>query len=119
MPLILGWCENNADIVASRIAGSPKLRLVQWIDHDVAGFFFARFIRTPGRSSGVPVNSIPAASKAIRIFSKVATLLLGGPSSASIRLIVLVPIPALFAKSLAFHRNACRAIRICIPEIID
>ena len=83
MPLILGCRESNADAVASLTIGSAKMRLVLYINHDVAAFFFARFIRTPGRSSGVPVNSIPAASKAFRIFSNVAVLQFGIPSTFS------------------------------------
>ena len=119
MQLILGWRESGEDIVASRIIGSAKLRLVQCIDHDVAAFFFARFIRTPGKSSGVPVNSIPAASKAFRIFSRVCELLLGTESWDSIRLTVLDAISARPAKSSVVQRSALLAALIWIPVIID
>jgi hypothetical protein len=119
MQSTLGCRETNADVSTGRTIGRVKLRFVLYINHGVSAFFFARFIRTPGRSSGVPVNSIPAASKAFRIFSRVCELLLGTESCASIRLTVLDAISARPAKSSVVQRSALLAALIWIPVIID
>ena len=49
------------------------------------------FNRTPGLSSGVPMNSIPAFSKALVIKFRVFILADGNPFPASMRLIVASP----------------------------
>ncbi len=59
------------------------------------------FNRTPGLSSGVPMNSIPAFSSAFFRESIVLILPEGTPSESSNRLIVEIPTPEINAKSIA------------------
>ena len=69
------------------------------------------FRRTPGLSSGVPMNSIPAFSKAFFKESIVLILPEGTPSESSKRLIVEIPIPDIEAKSIAvIFNNALAAL---------
>ena len=69
-------------------------------------------MRMPGRSSGVPINSMPAASKAFLMAFKLAFVLLGTPLVASMRLIVLTLIVLEAASCSMFQFNAARAERI-------
>ncbi len=69
----------------------------------------------PGVSSGVPVNSMPPASKAARTSISVEDRLGGIPSTCSKRLIVRDAIPAFAASSSIDHRNAALADRIWTP----
>jgi hypothetical protein len=73
----------------------------------------------PGRSVGEPMNSMPAASKAVLTSSRVDERLGGTSSTASNRLIVLAVTPALLASCSEVQRRAFRAERICVPVIID
>ena len=75
--------------------------------------------RMPGPSSGVPMNSMPAASNATFISIRVCVRLGGTPSTASNLLMVRRPRPDFSASSSIVHLRAARADRICIPEIID
>jgi len=69
------------------------------------------FNRTPGLSSGVPMNSIPAFSRAFFIESIVLILPEGTPSESSKRLIVEIPIPDIEARSIAvIFNNALAAL---------
>jgi hypothetical protein len=76
-------------------------------------------MRIPGRSSGVPMNSMPAASRAVFIALIVFVDALGACPSASIRLMVFSDSSALSASSCNESPSAARAIFICIPLIID
>ena len=69
-------------------------------------------MRIPGRSSGVPMNSMPAASKAFLIALRLALVLVGTPLVASMRLIVLTLIVLETASCSMFQFNAARAERI-------
>jgi hypothetical protein len=75
--------------------------------------------RTPGPSCGVPMNSMPASSKAFCIACKVWVWLEGMPSRPSILLIVRTEIPVVIDNSVIVHLNAARAARICSLAIID
>lgn len=69
------------------------------------------FNLTPGLSSGDPMNSIPAFSRAFFIESIVLILPEGTPSESSKRLIVEIPIPDIEAKSIAvIFNNALAAL---------
>lgn len=69
------------------------------------------FNRTPGLSSGDPMNSIPAFSKALFKESIVLILPEGTPSESSKRLIVEIPTPDIEAKSVAvIFNNALAAL---------
>ena len=67
------------------------------------------FKRTPGLSSGVPMNSIPAFSSAFFKASIVLILPDGTPSDSSKRLIVEMPTPDIEARSIAVIFNKARA----------
>ncbi len=54
---------------------------------------FPKFTRMPGRSSGVPTNSMPARSRAALIAASVEVWLGGMPSKVSMRLMVLSATP--------------------------
>ena len=72
-----------------------------------------RFLRrTPGRSSGVPMNSMPADSIVIFNVPSIRTCPEGTPSAHSNRRTVATPRPAFLAKSSADHLNSARAVRI-------
>ena len=69
------------------------------------------FKRTPGLSSGDPMNSMPAFSKAFFKESIVLILPDGTPSDNSNRLIVEIPTPEIEAKSIAvIFNNALAAL---------
>ena len=76
-------------------------------------------MRMPGRSSGVPMNSMPAVSRAFCKVARFALVLLGSPSDASIRLIVLILTPVVVANSATLQRSACLAVLICADVSID
>ncbi len=78
-----------------------------------------RWTRMPGPSSGVPMNSMPAASRAAWILLKVDAVDCGMPSIASILLTVFVATPARVASDSALSSRALLAARICIPVSID
>ena len=59
--------------------------------------------RTPGLSSGEPMNSMPAFSRVFIIKSRVCALLEGMPSASSIRLTVATPTFDFSANSLALQ----------------
>jgi hypothetical protein len=65
------------------------------------------------------MNSMPAASKDFLSAAVLALVLLGMPSEASTRLIVLVLTPLNFANSVTLQRSACLADLICELVIID
>lgn len=65
------------------------------------------------------MNSMPAASKAANSAIKLARVVLGGPSPASARTIVLVLTEVLNASSRTDQRKAFRAMRICTPVNVD
>ena len=69
------------------------------------------FRRTPGLSSGVPMNSIPAFSSAFFKASIVLILPEGTPSDSSKRLMVEIPIPDIEARSIAVIFNNALAAR--------
>lgn len=73
----------------------------------------------PGASSGLPMNSMPAASKAACSFINVATVVCGVTSDASILLTVFEAIPARTANASALQFSALRAALIWTPVIID
>ena len=75
--------------------------------------------RTPGASPGLPTNSIPADSRAVRIADNVCVLADGTPLAASIRFIVRTDTSASLDKSSIVHFKAARAARICSLIIID
>ena len=66
------------------------------------------FKRTPGLSSGDPMNSIPAFSRAFLKASIVLILPDGTPSDSSKRLIVEMPTPDIEARSIAVIFNKAR-----------
>ena len=69
------------------------------------------FRRTPGLSSGDPINSIPAFSRAFFRESIVLILPEGTPSESSKRLMVETPTPDIEAKSIAvIFNNALAAL---------
>ena len=69
------------------------------------------FNRTPGLSSGDPMNSIPAFSRAFFRESIVLIFPEGTPSESSKRLIVEIPIPDIEARSIAvIFNNALAAL---------
>jgi len=68
--------------------------------------------RTPGLSSGVPTNSIPAVSNAFIKENSVLTFPDGTPSINSNRLMVATPTPDLLDKSLEDHFSKARAALI-------
>lgn len=69
------------------------------------------FNRTPGLSSGDPMNSIPAFSSAFFRESIVLMFPEGTPSDSSKRLIVEIPTPDIEAKSMAvIFNNALAAL---------
>lgn len=80
------------------------------------GIFFLSL--RPGASSGVPMNSIPASSKARFIPINVDNLEVGSPSSCSIRFIVLEASPVFTAKSSEVHLSNDLAALIC-PLVIN
>ena len=71
----------------------------------------------PGRSSGVPMNSMPAASKADFIFAKFSFFEMGTPAISSYRLIVRSPTPDIDANFAIVQFKAPRAARILDPVI--
>lgn len=71
----------------------------------------------PGRWSGVPVNSMPAASRAAITLVKLPERLGGTPSIASNLTIVAVPTLAASANFFTGQPKAPLAARICIPVI--
>jgi hypothetical protein len=75
--------------------------------------------RMPGLSSGVPMNSMPAASNAVFSCTNVEVRLCGNPSNCSNLLVVRTPKPDFSASSSIVHRSAALADRICVPVIID
>jgi len=75
--------------------------------------------RMPGRSDGVPINSIPADSSAVFTSISVEERLGGTPSTSSNRAIVFCATFAISASVAADHRKAARDARICAPVIID
>ena len=69
------------------------------------------FNLTPGLSSGEPINSIPAFSRAFFRESIVLMFPDGTPSDSSKRLIVEIPTPDIEAKSMAvIFNNALAAL---------
>ena len=104
------WFEGEAG--SSRGPGVPRLAQVGLSPLGVP-------MRMPGRSSGEPMNSIPAASRASFIASTLGRVLVGSPSSASMRLMVRELTPDNSAKESTLKRSADRAERICVPVIID
>ncbi len=74
--------------------------------------YFFDFQRTPAPSSGLPMNSIPAVSKADLMALRVFTWLEGTPSSDSRRISVEKPISAFSANCLAVHPVRLRAALI-------
>lgn len=73
----------------------------------------------PGPSSGVPTNSMPAASKAAWTLCRFLAEIGGTPSLSSNLLIVLTLIAAAVARSWTVHRSPVRAARTCAPVNID
>ena len=73
----------------------------------------------PGRSSGVPKNSMPAASRHLRSALTALALDWGTPSEASIRLIVRTETSLFSLSSCTDNRRAKRPRRIWLPVIID
>lgn len=67
----------------------------------------------PGRSSGEPMNSMPAASIEAVNFSRMANLHEGVPSAPSIDLIVRTETLDLLDSSSIDHLRAARAALIC------
>ena len=80
--------------------------------------YFA-FTRMPGRSPGVPINSMPATSSVRRIILRFAAVLFGTPSVASMRMIVRSLTPVSFDSRVIFHPSAALAALICALVIID
>jgi hypothetical protein len=72
--------------------------------------------RTPGVS--LFVNSTPAFSKTRYTLCRVCVSEVGTPSASSMRLIVVLETPGVFARSRTDQRRYPRAIRICAPVII-
>lgn len=69
-------------------------------------------MRMPGRSSGEPMNSMPAASSADLMALRLAKVLTGAPPFASIRLIVLMLTEEACASTSMLQPKAARALRI-------
>lgn len=69
-------------------------------------------MRMPGRSSGVPMNSMPPASSASVMAFRLARMLGGTPSCVSMRFIVLELTPDACASFSMLHPAAARAERI-------
>lgn len=76
-------------------------------------------MRMPGPSSGVPINSIPAASRDFCKANKLAVVMFGTPSPVSARAMVLVLTFEFSASSLTDQRRALRAILIWTPVKVD
>jgi len=100
---LLGFCLMSVSL---------RLGLVPRVCHLV-------LMRIPGRSSGVPMNSMPATSRAFLMASMVLIDALGPFPSASKRRMVFSDSPALEARSCSESPRAARAILICSPLIID
>lgn len=75
--------------------------------------------RTPGPSSGAPMNSMPAASKVSRIIFKLAGVIANSSFSVSNRLIVRALTKLSLASFATDQPRAERAILICMPISID
>lgn len=80
--------------------------------------FVERKSRTPGLSSGEPMNSMPAASKALCKANKVWLRLVGTPSICSSRFIVGRLTPDRFETSCPVQRSKARAALIWLAVII-
>ena len=78
---------------------------------------YRRWIRMPGASSGDPMNSMPAASRATRIRLSVLAFDDGTPVEASIVTIVLRTKPASIASCSADQPSAALPARICSTVI--
>lgn len=72
---------------------------------------------TPGPPPFSEINSMPAASSALRIAFRLAKVVGGMPSSDSARLTVATPTLAASARSFALQRTSARAARIWAPVI--
>lgn len=72
---------------------------------------------TPGPPPFSAINSIPAASSALRIAFRLANVVGGTPSSDSARLTVATPTLAASARSFALQRTKARAALIWAPVI--
>lgn len=83
----------------------------------VKNYFFELSL-TPGRSSGLPINSTPNSSKALFIASIDLAFPDGMPDISSYRLIVATPTPEAAANSSAVILTSCLAALIC-SEIIN
>lgn len=90
---------------------------VIFVEYEVMDVWFQTRMTMPGRLSGVPVNSMPAASRASLTLPKLPPRLGGTSSKASNRAIVAVPTFAASASSLTDQLTAPRAARICLPVI--
>ena len=69
-------------------------------------------MRMPGRSSGVPMNSMPAASRAVLMALRLAFVLLGTPVVASMRFIVRTLMELSEASCSMLQFSAARPERI-------
>ena len=67
----------------------------------------------------MPMNSMPAASRAVLIALRLALVLFGTPELASILIIVRLLIAVAAASCSMLQSNAARADRICSLVIID
>lgn len=74
--------------------------------------------RMPGRSSGVPMNSMPAASRVCCNATRVCAFELGTPSVASMRFSVRTGMPVRSLNSWTDQRKPNRAMRIWFPVTI-
>lgn len=74
--------------------------------------YFLDFQRTPAPSSGLPMNSMPAVSKAFCIESSVLACAAGTPSPVSKRIRVENATPEASASSFPVHLSNERAARI-------
>lgn len=69
-------------------------------------------MRMPGRSSGVPMNSMPASSRAFLMALRLAFVLLGTPAVASMRFIVRTLMELSVASCSMLQFSAARPKRI-------
>jgi len=93
---LLGLCLTSVSL---------RLGLVSRVCHLV-------LMRMPGRSSGVPMNSMPAASRAVLMALRLAFVLLGTPAVASMRFIVRTLMELSEASCSMLQFSAARPERI-------
>jgi len=113
-PTIITVDRRMVELGSLEAAAGPGLprRTSRPPPQDRPGSFEGAEILIPGRSSGLPMNSMPADSKASRSFSRVRIVVSGTPEEFSILPRVRLDTPARSQSSLELHPNMPLAPRI-------